>query len=109
MFAPRTFKRLTVALNPHFNYDPFFLTALAYNQWSINPPFSVGPKMCAYAAPEEYSYWGISSTIENTLRYYMKPHKIAIFGNDIQNLEKPQLLVRGWFQCTNKSNNLFHA
>jgi hypothetical protein len=62
--------------------------------------------MCAYAAPGEYSYWGIASNIDNTMRYFMKPHKIAIFGHDVMNLEKSQLLVRGWFQCTPESNNL---
>lgn len=106
MFAPRTYKRLAIAGNPHMHYDSFFLTALAYNQWSIKPPFSVGPKMCAYAAPEEYSYWSIAENINNTLRFFMKPHKIAIFGHDVKNLSKSQLLVRGWFQCTHESNNL---
>lgn len=104
MFAPRTFKRLDIAYNSH-RYQKFFLERFAYYQWNNTLPFTSGPAVMAEASNDEYDYWKMATDIECTLRYFIKPHKIRVFGNEIDNIAKSHLIVRGWLNATKESNN----
>jgi hypothetical protein len=104
MFAPRTFKRLNIAYNSE-RHQKFFLEKFAYYQWNNKLPFTSGPAIMAEPSQDLYDYWSIASQIECSLRYYMKPHKILVFGNEIDNITKSHLLVRGWLNATKESNN----
>jgi hypothetical protein len=104
MFAPRTFKRLDIAYNSE-RHQKFFLEKFAYYQWNNKLPFTSGPAMMAEPSQDLYDYWSIASQTERSLRYFMKPHKILVFGNEIDNITKSHLLVRGWLNATRESNN----
>jgi hypothetical protein len=104
MFGPRTFKRLDIAYNSE-RHQKFFLEQFAYYQWNNKLPFTSGPAIMAEPSQDLYDYWSIASQTERSLRYYMKPHTIKVFGNEIDNITKSHLLVRGWLNATKESNN----
>lgn len=62
--------------------------------------------MCADPAPDEYSYWGIAGQIHESMRYYMKPHELLVFGNDIRNTNKSHILSRIWLNSMNNKNSV---
>jgi hypothetical protein len=104
MFVPRTFKRLNIAYNSD-RYQTFFLEKFAYYQWNNKLPFTSGPAIMAEPSSDFYDYWKMAQSIESTLRYYIKPYNICVFGNELDNMSKSHLLVRGWLDATKESNN----
>jgi len=102
---PRVFRRLEVAYNSSRPHD-FFLDKLAYSQWNNNRPFITGPFMIAETANDTYDYWRIAGEIEHSLKYFMKPYKIGIFGNNVKDITQSNLLVRVYLQGEENSNNV---
>jgi hypothetical protein len=101
--SARVFKRLDIAYNSH-KLNEFFLEQLAHAQWKNKAPFIHGPFMEVKENKEEYGYWDLANNIEHSLRYYMKPHRIIVFGNDINNTLKPYILTRCWLNATHHEN-----
>ena len=107
MFSPRIFKRLEVAKSSGNEFfHEFFLKRMAYLQWSnAGAQFTSGPLIIAEEGRDEYSYWKTAQEIESSLEYYMKPHKLYIFGNDVKNTNKSHILSRLWLH-SNKDINI---
>jgi hypothetical protein len=99
----RIFKRFDIAYNSQ-KFNPFFLERMAYAQWNNTAPFIRGPFIQGQQEKDEYGYWGVAGEIEHSLRYFMKPHKIIVFGNDVKNTENPYLLTRCWLHATQQEN-----
>ena len=97
MFGVRMFKRLNIAYDA-FTFESFFLERMAYVQWRNKPPFTRGPFIRCQTAKEEYDYWTLAGQINHSLDYYMKPHKMLVFGFDVQNTKIPHLMTRVWLQ-----------
>ena len=104
MFAHRIYKRLDIAYNGHKIHE-FLLERMAYPQWHNNQPFISGPNICV-ELNRLYNYWNVANQIEYSLRYFMKPHTIHVFGSDVDNLDNPSLLVRTWLNAKEDSNNV---
>jgi hypothetical protein len=100
---PRIFKRLDIAYNFQ-NFHPFFLERMAHAQWTNKVPFIRGPFIEGNQEIKEYDYWRVAGEIERGLRYFMKPHKMIVFGNDVKNTQNPFLLTRCWLNVTPQEN-----
>jgi len=105
MFVLRTFKKLNIAYNS-YAFEPFFLERMAYAQWNNKTKHKIisGPFIQFKTAKNKYNYWGVANKIEHSLHYYMKPHKMFVFGNDVDNINKSYLLTRVWRQCLENVN-----
>lgn len=102
--GPRVFRRLGTSLGESKPHD-FFLERMATYQLNNKVPFVAGPAIIAEPCKDEYDYWGIARQIETSLRYYMKPYNIHLFGKDERNIELSHLLVRLFLQGTTSFNN----
>ena len=105
---PRVFKRLDISHSSSLKTHYYYLEKMAYLQHNNNTvPFVSGPLICTNDGSEEYSYWNIAQRIENSLKYYMKPYKMCVFGgDDIKNRDKPLILSRVWLNSNKDINNI---
>jgi hypothetical protein len=99
MFRIKKFKRLDIQFNS-FTYHPFFLERMAYNQWNNKLPFVSGPFIQVETANDEYKYWSLAGDINESLKYFMKPHRIVVFGDStIKNRKFPHIMSRVWLNA----------
>jgi hypothetical protein len=107
LLRPRIFKKLEIARLGfgEFSYNKHVLDQFAYYQWNNSSPFVSGPFMFTEKAPEEYTYWGIAQDIEQSMKYFMKPYNIHVFGENEKDVKQGDLLIRGWLNSTKDINN----
>ena len=107
LFSPRSFRKLDIAFNSE-RFHPFFLERFANAQWNnkATPSFVSGPNILLETnLADKYNYWMVAERIECGLRYFMKPHGIAVFGHNLNNVSHSKLLVRTWLNASKKKNN----
>jgi hypothetical protein len=104
----RIFKKLDIAHIGFgsYSYDKYILDSFAYYQWTKDIPFISGPCMYLEKAPDEYSYWSQALKIQQSMKYFMKPYNIQLFGNNITDNTQSHLLIRGWLNSIKDCNNV---
>ena len=101
----RIFERIHIAKCGSTTFHPFFIERFAYKLWNNRSPFLSGPSIIAEPSVKEYGFWTISQTIDNSLRYFMKPHKVLTFAtHDIMDTNRSHILTRAWLNATEESN-----
>lgn len=85
----------------------YFMHCFARNQWNNTVSFISEPHTYTGSECTQRSYWAFTHSINDVLRYYMKPHTLTVFGSDEENKEsKPDMLVRGWLNGTHEENRV---
>lgn len=114
-FAKRIFHSLQVARTGNapelFQSNHFLLDRLAYVQLNAlndqRTSFDQGPFIEAVTAKEEFSYWRIAQSIENTLKYSLRPYEIQFYGDvELQSTALPHILTRTWLSHTSGTNRM---
>lgn len=114
-FAKRVFHSLQVARTGNapdlFQSNHFLLDRFVYVQLNAlndqRTSFDQGPFIEAVTAKEEFSYWGIAQSIENTLKYSLRPYKIQFYGDaGLQSTALPHILTRTWLSHKNGTNHV---
>lgn len=105
MFAPRTFKRLDVAMSwPLGKVNPFFLEGFAGVQWNCSQryehPYNRRPFIQAVKLDDDSKYWSVVQNIDHTLMHFMRPVNLHVFGcgHDRVSADTPYLLTRAWIR-----------
>ena len=115
IFAKRVFHSLHVARTGNapdlFHANHFLLDRFAYIQLNAlndqRTSFDQGPFIEAVTAKEEFSYWGIAQSIENTLKYSLRPYEIQFYGDeDLQSTALPHILTRTWLSHAGGTNRV---